>query len=328
LKFDFDFKKVHYTQSDAKCGFAVVLPDYTISAVRRHAARTLISTQRVRVCTGKTKIRNRSTILTRNCYHGGKDFDCCNEEFFMNVPNTLTIFRVFFAVITFILIGLHRYDFALLFFLLAVATDFLDGWWARHFKQITVFGRVMDPFADKFLICGVFTCLLTIPELTFDRGGYPYWLMLQAWMVVVILGRELLVTSLRAFVEAAGGDFSAKWIGKWKMALQCIAVAACLLYLAGGAEWNIVNDRGTELMVQQFYRPDVAAQTKTVLAYGLDYVMGTRLWRKYIFFAMLVSLWMTIGITLLSGLDYCINAARMLRKQHERRLEKMPNRGT
>jgi len=50
-------------------------------------------------------------------------------------------------------------------------------------------------------------------------------------MAVVIVGREMLITSLRAFVEKGGGDFSAKWIGKWKMGLQCVAVPACLLFL-------------------------------------------------------------------------------------------------
>ena len=237
----------------------------------------------------------------------------------MNVPNTLTLLRIFFAIIVFAMIAFVRYDLALLFFLLASGSDFLDGWWARRFKQITVFGRIMDPFADKFLICGVFIYLVTIPELTSDKAGFPVWLMLQPWMVVVIIARELLVTSLRAFIEGSGGDFSAKWLGKWKMVLQCAAIILALLYLSGGAEWNIVaaND-GQELLVQEFFRPDVAAQKTTVLAQGLDYCLGTKLWRKTVFFSMLISFWLTFGITLLSGFDYCIHAARTIRKQRER----------
>jgi len=236
----------------------------------------------------------------------------------MNIPNTLTIFRVIFAIIVFAMIGLARYDLALLFFLLAAGTDALDGWWARLFKQITVFGRIMDPFADKFLICGVFVCLVAIPELTSDRAGYPAWLMLQPWMVVIVIGRELLVTSLRAFVESAGGDFSAKWLGKLKMVVQCAAVICALLYLAGGAEWSVPSYDGHERLIQEFERLDVSAQKTSVAAQGLDYVLDTKRWRTVVFFAMLSSFWLTIGITLLSGLDYCIHAVRVIRKQRER----------
>ena len=240
----------------------------------------------------------------------------------MNIPNILTLLRILFAIIVFTLIGLRHYDQALLFFVLASLTDFLDGWWARHFKQITIFGRIMDPFADKFLICGVFVCLVAIPELTADKAGYPAWLMLQPWMVIVIIGRELLVTSLRAFVESAGGDFSAKWLGKLKMVLQCVAVIFALFYLSGGAEWNVTSSKdGKELLVQEFYRPEVAAQKTTILAHVLDNVLGTKIWRKAVFFTMLSALWLTFGITVLSGLDYCIHAVRMVRKQRERLTE-------
>jgi len=237
----------------------------------------------------------------------------------MNVPNTLTLLRILFAVIVFTLIGFHRYDFALFFFLLAAVTDALDGWWARRFQQISVFGRIMDPFADKILICGAFICLLAVPEMTHDqKGGFPAWLLLQPWMVIVIIGRELLVTSLRAFIEGGGGDFSAKWLGKLKMVVQCATIIFALLYLSGGAEWNIVEAEGQQLLVQDFYRPEVAAQQTTMLAQGLDYVLGTKTWRKTVFFTMLVSLWLTFGVTVLSGLDYCIHAARAIRKKRER----------
>ena len=238
----------------------------------------------------------------------------------MNIPNTLTILRVLFAIIVFVMIGLAHYNFALLFFVLAAGTDALDGWWARHFKKITVFGRIMDPFADKFLICGVFICLVAIPELSSDKDGYPAWLMLQPWMVIVIIGRELLVTSLRSFVESAGGDFSAKWLGKLKMILQCAAVIFALLYLSGGATWNVPTYDGQERLVQEFYRPELQ-NNETGIAKGFDYIFATKRWRTTVFFAMLCSFWLTIGATLLSGLDYCIHATRMIRKNRERKRE-------
>jgi CDP-diacylglycerol--glycerol-3-phosphate 3-phosphatidyltransferase len=79
----------------------------------------------------------------------------------------------------------------------------------------------MDPFADKLIICGTFIFLAAIP----DSG-------LESWMVVVIVGRELLVTTIRAYFEQQGIDFSAAWSGKVKMFLQCIAAGVSLGYLA------------------------------------------------------------------------------------------------
>jgi CDP-diacylglycerol--glycerol-3-phosphate 3-phosphatidyltransferase len=237
-----------------------------------------------------------------------------------------------FAIIVFTLIGLWRFDLALLFFCLAAVTDSLDGWWARRFDQITVFGRIMDPFADKLLICGVFVCLVAIPAMTSDRF-FPAYLMLQPWMVIVIIGRELLVTSLRAFVEGAGGDFSSKWIGKLKMVFQCAAIILALLYLCGGAEWNIVSYETSEgvksATVQDYYMPKAVEQkaeelnivANSALGKWLDETLGTKVWRKPVFFSMLAALWLTFGITLLSGLDYCIHATRMIRKQRERQRE-------
>jgi len=196
----------------------------------------------------------------------------------MNVPNALTLLRVVFAIAVFFCIAVYRFDFALIFFVLASLTDFLDGWWARKFQQITVFGRIMDPFADKFLICGTFICLVAVPELT--DADCPILLRLQPWMVIVIVGRELLITSLRAVVESSGGDFSAKWIGKWKMGFQCIAVIACFAYL----------------FVMQSVGP-----------------FGPMILLAVLYFIWLLFLWATVIITLYSGVSYCVNAARMMR---------------
>ncbi len=141
-----------------------------------------------------------------------------------NAPNILTMLRVVFSIAIFALLPFQFYAACIVLFLAAAATDFLDGYLARKYNLITVFGRIMDPFADKLLICGCFIYLCAIPELRIPWGIHP-------WMAVVIFGREMLITSLRAAVEKSGGDFSAKWIGKWKMAFQCVAVPACLLFL-------------------------------------------------------------------------------------------------
>jgi phosphatidylglycerophosphate synthase len=88
----------------------------------------------------------------------------------------------------------------------------------------------MDPFADKLIVCGTLIYLVTIPEVTNVPGG------LAVWMVVVIITRELLVTTIRAFLEQQGRDFSAKMSGKLKMWFQCVAIPVCLLWVIAGQQ--------------------------------------------------------------------------------------------
>ena len=145
----------------------------------------------------------------------------------MNVPNQLTLARIVLSLALFVVLIAGWYRAALVLFVITAATDWLDGYWARKYQQITQLGRVMDPFADKLFICGTFVLLSAVPRLV--EGTLPSGI--PAWMTVVVVGRELLVTSLRAFVEQQGGDFSAKWVGKWKMVLQCAAAIWSMVQL-------------------------------------------------------------------------------------------------
>src|SRR5207344_3079628 len=92
-------------------------------------------------------------------------------------------------------------------------------------------GRILDPFADKIIICGTFTFLAAVPPVQFKRWLDSSASEIWAWMAVVVIAREILVTALRSFFEEHGTDFSAKWSGKWKMIVQCAAVAASLAML-------------------------------------------------------------------------------------------------
>lgn len=143
-----------------------------------------------------------------------------------NVPNILTFFRVIFAILMFVALEYGCYWGGMTFFIIAAVTDYFDGWWARKYNQVTVLGRIMDPFADKLLVCGALVYLAAVPEMTSMPWG------LRCWMVVVIVSRELLITSIRGFLEQQGQDFSAKWAGKVKMWLQSVAIPACMLWLA------------------------------------------------------------------------------------------------
>jgi len=137
-----------------------------------------------------------------------------------NIPNQLTIARLVLAVVLFLLMTLRMFLPALVVFLIAASTDWLDGYIARKYGMITVLGRILDPFADKLIICGTFIFLVAEKESH-----------VSAWMAVVIVSRELLVTALRSFLEQGGADFSATMSGKLKMVLQCVAAAWSLTFL-------------------------------------------------------------------------------------------------
>ncbi|VAX41990.1 CDP-diacylglycerol--glycerol-3-phosphate 3-phosphatidyltransferase, partial [hydrothermal vent metagenome] len=121
-------------------------------------------------------------------------------------------------------------------FILAALTDMLDGKLARAWDCVSRFGRIMDSFADKILVLGAFVCLAGPTfAVTSIVDGQPTHFQssgVYPWMVVLILGRELLITSLRGLIEGEGGDFSAIWAGKWKMVAQSVAVPVILLVLA------------------------------------------------------------------------------------------------
>lgn len=159
------------------------------------------------------------------------------------MPNGLTIARVALAAAVFGVLsalvgpatqeGLTGARGALLLaaglFIVAAVTDALDGHLARRWNVVSLFGRVVDPFADKILILGSFICLAG-PMFSDPRGGMLSGV--HPWMVVVILARELLVTTLRGVYESRGVDFSATASGKFKMILQSVAVPIILVTLA------------------------------------------------------------------------------------------------
>jgi CDP-diacylglycerol--glycerol-3-phosphate 3-phosphatidyltransferase len=157
----------------------------------------------------------------------------------INLPNQITLARLLLAVVFFVCLAqfdaqvavpnVRLLDFCAILFVVAAITDIIDGYLARKHNQITVFGRVFDPFVDKILVIGAYIFLAG------DGFVDPAGRLLSdiaAWMVVVILGRELLVTSLRGATEATGQDFSANVHGKAKMFLQTVTVVWVLLTVA------------------------------------------------------------------------------------------------
>lgn len=147
-------------------------------------------------------------------------------ETIWNVPNKISAARLLLSFVVFALIPIGWYWSALVAFVIAASTDWVDGWWARKYQQVSQLGRILDPFCDKILICGVFILLAEA------MVGFPWYARISGWVAVIVVARELLVTALRGLIEQSGGDFSAKMAGKLKMVLQCLAAGACLAALA------------------------------------------------------------------------------------------------
>jgi CDP-diacylglycerol--glycerol-3-phosphate 3-phosphatidyltransferase len=141
------------------------------------------------------------------------------------VPNFLSLARLILSIALFVMIEWRLDAAATVAFIVASTTDWVDGWYARTYFQVSRLGRIFDPLVDKVLICGSVIMLA-------DPDG-----PIRPWMAVVVIVRELVVTAVRAEMERTGTDFSAGWSGKIKMVLQCAAVA---LVLASRAwpEWT------------------------------------------------------------------------------------------
>ena len=144
----------------------------------------------------------------------------------MNLPNTLTLARIFLVPLL-VVVLLTRFEAQLVFgvpkevigaviFGLAALTDWLDGFLARRRRQVTVLGQLMDPLADKLLITAALVSLV-------QMGLAP------AWMVAVILSRELGVTMLRGLVHSRGVTIPASRLGKVKMVAQVVAILLLML---------------------------------------------------------------------------------------------------
>jgi len=153
----------------------------------------------------------------------------------MNLPNLLTLLRIFFVPLLVAALVQDRMDFtlgathvshdllALGIFLVASATDLLDGYLARRWKQVTTVGTLLDPIADKLLISAALIALVQVQ-------------VVAAWIVILIVGREFAVSGLRSIAAAAGYTIRASELGKTKMVSQVIVVSLFLL----GMHWKVL----------------------------------------------------------------------------------------
>ncbi|MCH7688071.1 MAG: CDP-diacylglycerol--glycerol-3-phosphate 3-phosphatidyltransferase [Planctomycetes bacterium] len=192
----------------------------------------------------------------------------------LNLPNLITGSRLVLAIVLFTLIYIQGFWItSAVVFVFAAWTDALDGWIARKYGMVTVLGRILDPFVDKIIIGGAFI-FLSEKSVELDSGEILHS-GVNAWMAIIIIGREMFITSLRGFLEQQGKDFSASLSGKIKMVLQCVAVPVALL----------------SLDPHPLFQSD-----------------GYILFRD-------ITLWSAVAVTVLSGVIYVFRAVEMLRSE-------------
>ena len=144
----------------------------------------------------------------------------------MNLPNTLTLSRIFLVPLLVVvlltkfegrqILGVDKDLVAAAIFGLASLTDWLDGYLARRRRQVTALGQMMDPLADKLLTSAVFIALVQME-------------VAKAWMVAVIIGRELAITALRSIAYSRGVTIAASPLGKVKMVAEVVAILGMIL---------------------------------------------------------------------------------------------------
>ena len=215
-----------------------------------------------------------------------------------HVPNLITGSRLVLAAAFFALLSFYQYRgrghplllyLAFIVFVAALVSDYLDGYLARRWKVEGAFGRVVDPFADKILVLGAFIFFagknFIIPGASEPPVDHPLVVKtitgVAPAMVVLLLARELLVTSLRGIMESGGTSFGAVWAGKFKMGFQSATILMILVYVT--------------------FRP-------WLMDHG--YELFARVIRD-------IGIWGTVVITLYSGLTYIKNAVTLFRQSGE-----------
>ena len=196
----------------------------------------------------------------------------------MNLPNKLTIFRMILVPIMVIIpfLGINgelwgipiTYLIVDFIFILASITDKLDGYIARNRNQVTSFGKFLDPLADKILVLSAMLMLVEMSKL-------------PAWIPIIVLAREFLVSGYRLIAVEKGGEVIAasKW-GKLKTVTQMLAIILAFVDLHAFAECFTGNLQGGELVLNIIVTLMMIIQTIATIFSGLDYMKGIKKYLK------------------------------------------------
>ncbi len=233
----------------------------------------------------------------------------------INLPNTLTVLRV--ASLPFFVWFLYQKEqafhiAALVLFSIASLTDFIDGYLARKWKQETEFGKFLDPLADKIIVVGCFTTFIFLHE------------QIELWMVALIVGRDMLITTLRYFAIRLGKSIRTTMLGKVKTAFQMGAIILILIFF-------ILISSSKRILINEVYQSGkLAGQTVFGIASenAVSFIrtwkeMGTPGWNDLIFglggFVPYFGMLITTVITVLSGIRYLFSNREVIRFSSLRR---------
>ncbi len=212
----------------------------------------------------------------------------------MNLPNYLTLIRIFLVPLLVVVLltpyserwfGLESYGLAIAIFLIASLTDILDGHLARRRKQVSKFGALLDPIADKLLVSAALIVLV-------EKNLAP------AWAVVIIIGREFVITGLRSVAAAEGIIISAQKVGKIKMWAQCIAIVALLV--AGANSPPPVSNFGWDVPAM-FWE---VAEVRTAFADLVNFTLTNNDWKVFGYLVGRGALWAAVFSALWSMYGY------------------------
>lgn len=145
-----------------------------------------------------------------------------NRRLMMNTANKITLLRIALVPVFMVFLLIDNFVcrlIALAIFVVASATDGIDGYIARHYNQITTFGKFVDPLADKMLISAAFVVLL-------------YYGRMSPWALMIVLAREFIVTGIRLVAVSEGKVIAASFWGKLKTVSQIIAVIAAIILMS------------------------------------------------------------------------------------------------
>jgi CDP-diacylglycerol--glycerol-3-phosphate 3-phosphatidyltransferase len=180
--------------------------------------------------------------------------------------------------------GMSGYVLAIIIFIVAAASDIVDGQLARRRKQVSTLGKFLDPIADKLLISAALIVLV-------EKHLAP------SWAVVVILGREFIVTGLRAVAASEGVVIQADSVGKLKMWAQCVAVVALLVAAANGTP--PVSNFGLDYPAAFWQVPEVRAAFSNLKSFSLTQndwkVFGYLVGRGALWVAVFTAIWSMYG---------------------------------
>jgi len=152
----------------------------------------------------------------------------------MILPNQLTILRIILSPVFLYLFLLDYLPFniiSVVVYIIAALSDWYDGWLARKFNYITSWGKFWDPLADKILTSTAFI-------------GFAIVDLIPFWMVVIIVGRDILVTLLRVYADKKGFTFSTSFYAKWKTLLQMIFLYYLLIFFVAGKIPEVYHEYG------------------------------------------------------------------------------------